>query len=502
MRQARSLPDRERHAPLVATMITMHLSQPGARFTPDSSGSPPRANTAARSSLPHGPRLPKPIHTVMMWKSPLTFLARCRQRYDNPFTVPITSHPPLVFISDPGAVREVLTTPCDQLYPGEGASIIEPLVGSESFMLLDEAAHLHGRRLVLPPLRADAVARKAEIVQDVAERHVASWPQGVPFALHPRLRALALEAALRTVLGVSGGGRDSYRLELHDKLLRMLSVTASAVFPEPLMRHGHGRRIWQRFLDHREEVDELLYALIGDADSSAGSCDSVFDALLHAHNADGSALTATQVRDNFMSIVLAGHETTAAQLAWAFQLLAHHPNVLDKLAEEIDAGDSDAYLTATINEVLRHRPAFLFTIPREVKRAIEIGGRLYEPPAHLLACTYLLHHDPKFYPDPDAFRPERFVEAQPPPGAWWPWGGGRRRCPGLHLATLEMKIVLRTVLATMTVRPASSRIERARWRSVIVTPAHGSTVVLYLRRRSSARSRAATDDCEAVRHRV
>jgi cytochrome P450 len=369
-------------------------------------------------------------------------------------------------------------------------------------MLLDESAHLHGRRLILPPLRADAVARNAEIVQDVAEREVASWPQGVPFAMHPRLRALALEIALLTVLGVSGGSRDSYRLELHDKLLKMLTVTGSAVLPEPLLRHGHGRRIWERFLDDREEVDELLYSLIEDADRSASSCDSVLDSLLHARNDGGSGMTAAQVRDNFMSIVLAGHETTAAQLAWAFQLLAHHPNVLDRLTEEIDTGDSDAYLTATIHEVLRHRSAFMFAIPRDVKRPIEIGRHLYEPPARLLACTYLLHHDPGLYPNPDAFRPERFLEAQPPPGAWWPWGGGRRRCPGRHLATLEMKIVLRTVLATMTVRPASSRIEDARWRSVIVTPAHGSTVVLYPRRRSKARSRTAMDDRKAVGHRI
>jgi cytochrome P450 len=534
-RQARKLPDGERHALLVAAMVTMHLSRPGARtpdvrastrllaaaggplsrlllplaiawrgccLTPDSSGSLPRANRTARSSLPHGPRLPKPIQTVMFWKSPTTVLERYRQRYGNPFTLTTTSRPPLVFISDPAGVREVLTAPSDLLHPGEGASVVEPLVGSESFMLLDEAAHLHGRRFILPPLRADAVARKAEIVQDVAEREVASWPQGVPFALHPPLRALALETALRTVLGVSGGNRDSSRLELHDKLLRMLTVTGSTVFPEPLLRHGHGRRIWERFLSDREKVDELLYALIGDADSSAGGCDSVFDALLHARNADGSALTATQVRDNFMSIVLAGHETTSVQLAWAFQLLAHHPNVLDKLAEEIDTGDGDAYLTATIHEVLRHRPAFLFTIPRDVRRPIEIGGHPYEPPARLLACTYLLHHDPELYPNPDAFRPERFLEAQPPQGAWWPWGGGRRRCPGVHLATLEMKIILRTVLASMTVRPAASRIEDARWRSVIVTPAHGSTVVLYPRRRSSARLRAAIDNGEAVDHRI
>ena len=161
-----------------------------------------------------------------------------------------------------------------------------------------------------------------------------------------------------------------------------------------------------------------------------------------------------------MSLILAGHETTASQLAWAFQLLAHNPRVQRRLIEEIDQDTDDVYLTATIQEVLRHRPVFLFTIPRAVKQPIEIGGWTYRPPVHLLGCIYLLHHDPDVYPEPDEFRPERFLEGQPSPYTYLPWGGGRRRCPGSHLALLEMKTVLRAVLETMTVSPASRRMER------------------------------------------
>jgi len=182
-----------------------------------------------------------------------------------------------------------------------------------------------------------------------------------------------------------------------------------------------------------------------------------------------------------MSIVLAGHETTASQLAWAFQLLAHNPSVLARLTEEIDGGTGDEYLSATVQEVLRHRPVFLFAIPRAVNRPIKIGGFSYRPPVHLLACIYLVHHDPALYRQPEEFRPERFLEAPPPAHAFLPWGGGRKRCPGLHLATLEIKTVLRTVLASMTVRPAGKRIEHPRWRSVIVTPHAGCRVVLGTR---------------------
>ena len=178
---------------------------------------------------------------------------------------------------------------------------------------------------------------------------------------------------------------------------------------------------------------------------------NMLDMLLAARNADGSRMTPRQVRDNLMSIVLAGHETTASELAWAFQLLAHNPRVLNKLIEEIDADGGEEYLTATVQEVLRHRPVFLFAIPRAVKQPIEIGGWTYRPPTQLLGCIYLVHHDPELYPEPHEFRPERFLESSPSTYTWLPWGGGRKRCPGLHLAMLEMKTVLRTVLETMTV---------------------------------------------------
>jgi len=194
-------------------------------------------------------------------------------------------------------------------------------------------------------------------------------------------------------------------------------------------------------------------------------------------------MTHSQLRDNLMSLILAGHETTASQLAWAFQLLAHNPPAQTRLIEEIDENTGDEYLTATIQEVLRHRPVFLFAIPRAVKQPIEIGAWTYRPPAHLLACIYLLHHDPDIYPEPERFRPERFLEGQPSPYMWLPWGAGRKRCPGSHLAMLEMKTVLRTVLESTTVSPASRHMERPRWRSVIVTPHAGSRVVLRRRER-------------------
>ena len=514
-REARGLRDGDRHATLVACMVAMYLSRDGA-YAPDmragtlalagAGGSLTRlllplvrtwraaylqraataargqARPAARGELPPSLPLPAAAQTYVIWKSPFTCLERCRRRYGSRFTIKLTSHPPLVFLSDLDDIKTVLAAPADVLHPGEGANTIEPLVGEESFMLRDEEEHLNGRKVILPPFHAKVVQEHAELVADVAQREVASWPRDIPFALHPHLRALTLEVVLRTIFGASGHPTDSRLYVLRERLLAMLAVTASAVFPEPLLRHGPGRRIWARFLRARAEADELIYDIIEDRVRSGGGSSDLLSKLLQARNEDGSPRSPRQVRDNLMSVVLAGHETTAAELAWAFQLLAHNPTALDKLIEEIDGDTGEEYLTATVQEVLRHRPVFLFSIPRAVKQPIEVGGWVYRPPAQLLGCIYLVHHDPALYSEPHEFRPERFVGAPPAGAAWLPWGGGRKRCPGLHLAMLEMKTVLRTVLATMTVRPAARRIEHPRWRSVIVTPHAGSRVVLHRRK--------------------
>jgi cytochrome P450 len=202
--------------------------------------------------------------------------------------------------------------------------------------------------------------------------------------------------------------------------------------------------------------------------------------LLHAPKANGGLISDSELRDNLVSIIVAGHETTASTLAWAVQLIAHHPQVQDTLVRELDAGRDD-YLMATINEVIRHRPVFLFTPPRAVHRPIEIGGVTYYPPAHLLGCTYLMHHAPELFADPNAFRPERFIDA-PRPKAWLPWGGGKKICPGRHLAILELRVVLRAILSRCRLAPASASIERPRWRSALVTPHAGAAVILHPRR--------------------
>jgi cytochrome P450 len=372
----------------------------------------------------------------------------------------------------------VMTASEHVLRPGEGGGTVAPIVGAQSFMLTDGELHRSGRRAVVNALRSEEVERYAEMVRSVAERALASWPLDRSVALHRRLRALTLEVILRTVAGCFDGPLDHELRELHACLLDMLDVTANLAFVESRLRHGPGARAWRRFVHDRSRVDQLLHALIRARSRRYTAPDDLIGKLLAQPNPDGSAPSAFQVRDNLISVILAGHETTASQLAWTFQLLAHSPRVQYALIREIRSGTGDAYLSATIQESLRHRCVFVFAIPRSVAAPVEIGDWVYTPPAQLLPCVYLLHHDPHIYRDPDVFRPERFLEAPPDSRTWLPWGGGRKRCPGVHLAQLEMKLVLRTALERMTVEPASRRPERPRWRSVIVTPHAGSLVVL------------------------
>ena len=215
----------------------------------------------------------------------------------------------------------MLTAPADVLHPGEGAATVQPIVGHESFMLLDEDEHLAGRKAILAPFHAKSVQAHAELVADIAEREVASWPRRTPFALHPHLRKLTLELVLRTTLCSAEPVADGRLDALRDGLLAMLSVTGSAVFPEPLLRHGPGRAIWRRFVNELAEIDQLIYGIIDDRGRDGSDGDYLLDRLLVARNADGSSMSAQQIRDNLMSTILAGHETTAAELAWAFQLL-------------------------------------------------------------------------------------------------------------------------------------------------------------------------------------
>jgi cytochrome P450 len=325
--------------------------------------------------------------------------------------------------------------------------------------------------------------KQLAIITDVVARFTASWPLRTPIALDPHIRALTLAVILQVVFS----DQDTELASLHQRLLPMLAITDSLVLQGPALRYLVGwRSIWRRFVRQRAGVDEIIYRLVRERRASAAvdRPGDLLDMLLAAANSDGSPMSEHQVRDNLMSVILAGYETTTGQVGWAFQLLAHNSHVQSRLVEELESASSEDYLSATIYETMRHKPVFLFASPREVSEPVQIDELTYRPPVRLAACTYLMHHNPDLFPDPHIFRPERFLGTTAQARTWLPWGGGRKHCLGRHFAMLEVSTILRQVLSTTDVLPAGDQIERPRWRGAILVPSAGARVVLRERRTS------------------
>ena len=428
-------------------------------------------------ALPPGPRLPKTLQTMGWWTRSAPFFERCRARYGKRFTIRLLSSPPFVHLSDPDEVKEVFTAPPEVLHPGEGASVLEPFVGTYSLILLDEGAHLSQRKLMLPAFHGEKMQRLSGLMAEVAEREVASWPRGETVVLHPQLQALTLEIILRAVFGLDPGPRLD---ALRDRLTSILEVGESPASMLPFLQRGQR---WRAFERQRDEADALLFELIDERRRDDGERDDVLAMLLEARHEDGSPMAPQELRDELMTLLVAGHETTASELAWAFERLARTPRVLRRLTDELDCGDGDGYLTATVQETLRRRPVLQLAAPRLVKQPVTIGGFDYPPGVCLAANAYLIHHDPAIYPEPYAFRPERFLDKQPGTYTWIPFGGGRRRCLGASFAMLEMKIVIRAVLAQTEPTPDGERLERVRRRGITVSPRAGARTVLRERQR-------------------
>jgi cytochrome P450 len=403
-------------------------------------------------------------------------LERYRDRYGKRFTIRLLATPPFVMLSDPADVKVLFTAPPDVLHPGEGARILEPVVGRNSVILLDEQDHLEQRKLMLPAFHGEKMEQLSGLMAEVAERDVEQWPRDEPVALHPRLQGLTLEIILRAVFGLDLGPRLD---ALREKLTKILEFGAGPLSMLPFLQIDvAGRSPWAKFVRLREEADSLIFELIEERRREQVDRDDILSMLLAARREDGSPMSQQELRDELMTLLVAGHETTASELAWAFERLAREPRVLGRLTEEIDGDDGDAYLTATIQETLRRRPVLPNAAPRLVKQPIEIGGWTYPPGVCVVANAYLIHHDPDIYSDPYAFRPERFLEEQPGTYTWIPFGGGRRRCLGASFAQLEMKIVLRAVLSRSEVRGATDGVELSRRRAITISPRAGARTVL------------------------
>ena len=428
------------------------------------------------NDLPPGPALPRAAQTAIWFRNAQRVLATCRARYGHTFTLRIAYEGTWVFVTRPEDIKKVFTADPAHLHAGEANRILLPVVGPQSLLLLDEDDHLEHRRLLLPPFHGKRMKAYGESMAEIAAAEIETWPLGEPYRLRPRMQAVTLEIILRTVFGVREGERlDALRTELR-RLLDVVTDPRQALFLIALGPERIGSfRPFQRIV---ERVDRLIAAEIAehrDADDLAERED-ILSLMLQARHEDGSPMSDAELRDELVTLLVAGHETTANALAWAVERLVRHPAKLARLTEEVAAGE-DAYLKAVVQETLRLRPV-ISLVNRTLKAPFEVAG--YELPTgvKVAPCIYLVHRDPEIYPEPDRFLPERFLADPPGTYTWIPFGGGLRRCIGGAFAQFEMEVVLRELVARRTLSPTRRRDERVYRRAITETPRHDAEVLV------------------------
>jgi cytochrome P450 len=403
-------------------------------------------------------------------------LFACQDRYGDIFRLKIAYEGTWVMLADPDAVKQVFTGDPRVFHAGEGNQILAPVLGRNSILVLDEKPHMSQRRLLLPPFHGERMQAYGEAMAEIAAAEIESWPSGTPYELRPRMQAITLDIILRTVFGVGEGERMA---ELRAALRDFLDLTTNPRLLLPLVLVGPERvRGFGPFRRRVDRVDRLIHREIAER-RRAGDLeqrDDVLSLLAGARHEDGSPMRDEEMRDELLTLLVAGHETTATSLAWAVERLTRHPEKLERLRAEVEAGSED-YLTATIQETLRLRPVISIVI-RRLTEPVEIGG--YELPAgvSVTPSVYLIHRNPEIYPEPYAFRPERFLDNPPGTYTWIPFGGGVRRCLGATFAQFEMAVVLKELVKRRQIRPSDPKPERIFRRAITETPRHNARVVL------------------------
>jgi cytochrome P450 len=418
----------------------------------------------------------RPLQTLIWSRRAQWMLEQCRARLGPMFTLNIAYEGTWVIVTDPEDVKQIFTGDPKVFHAGEGNQVLRPVLGENSVLVLDEKPHISQRKLLLPPFHGARMQGYEEKMTEIAAREIESWPLGAPHKLRPRMQAITLEIIIETVFGVHGGRRME---ELRDALREFLDLTTNPMLIAPLLLLGPDRaRSFGPFGRRIDRVDALLHEEIAErrAAEDVGERDDVLSMLVAARHEEGSPMSEAEMRDELLTLLVAGHETTATSLSWAMERLVRHPEKLERLRAEVEAGE-DAYLTATIQETLRLRPVIVL-VARRLTEPVEIGG--YELPAGVTVtpCIHLIHRDPVTYPEPERFLPERFLETPPGTYTWIPFGGGVRRCLGASFAQFEMSVVLRELVKRHEIRPARQRSERPFRRAITETPRHDAEVVL------------------------
>ena len=402
-----------------------------------------------------------------------------RWRYGDAFGVHFLGFErPMVMLSDPEAIRALYTAHEHGLPPGRSVALL-PVMGPGSVLLLEGQEHLARRKLMLPPFHGERMRSYEATVREVTERELDGWSDRDTFAIHPRMQAITLDVILKAVFGVTDPARDA---RLHERLPLLLGDTASPALQFRVLlsrRLGRGDPL-AGMRELLVEIDELLLAEIAERRSDRSAAterEDILSLLVAARFEDGTEMSDREVRDQLVTLLLAGHETTATALAWTFDLLLRNPAALARLTAEVDAGEEDTYLRAVISESLRLRPVVPLA-GRRLASELAVDGLRLPAGTDVTPAIWLTHTRADLYPEPYAFKPERFLEDSPTTYGWVPFGGGIRRCLGAAFAEMEMRVVLETILRRRVLSPASGRAEaeRVTRRNVTFSPRHGTRV--------------------------
>jgi cytochrome P450 len=422
-----------------------------------------------------------PLALTLVWAlAPTWVLDRCARRYGDAFTLTFgPSGRKLVMLSDPAAIKAVFTAPPELAPSAAGASPIAPVMGPSSVITLTGPEHMRQRKLLLPPFHGERMREYEDVIVQATRRSMAEWPLGEPMRLSERTRAITLEVILRAVFGVEaermGALRDAIGGLLTPGQTPALLLAAMRRPVEACPSGAIGRA-----LDH---LDEVIYAEIAGrrAQEDLAERTDILSLLMLARDENGLEMTDGELRDELVTLLLAGHETTATSVAWAVERLVRHPGKLARLVAEIDANDGDEYMQAVISETLRVRPVVPMVV-RVLQAPLTVGGRELPAGTRVVPSIYLTNRNPKVYEAPSEFMPERFLERPPETFSWIPFGGGIRRCIGASFATLEMKLILQTVLGELapSVPARGGRLwRRGEWnrrRAITLVPAAGARV--------------------------
>jgi cytochrome P450 family 135 len=437
-------------------------------------------------NLPPGPRMPSLLQAAFVTASPYGWMLKRWRRYGDVFSSRFPIFGRVVYVADPALVKEVFTGDSKTFHAGEANTLaLGDALGEHSLLTVDEDRHMSQRKLLLPPFHGKSVRRYVEVMAEATEREVARWPVGKEIELRPRMQAITLDVILRAVFGV----RDDRRMDLFRERIPPLGETTSVLNWLPFMdRDLGGITPAARFRRALAAVDELIYAEIAERRATSDDDqDDVLSLLLRARHEDGSPMTDTELRDELMTLLTAGHETTATGLAWAFERLLRTPRVLERLTGSLD---DDDYLDAVVKETLRVRPVIV-DVARQLTRDTEVAGWRLPAGTLVLPAIAVLHARPDLYESPREFRPERFLKGErglagtahsqvrgAESYAWIPFGGGVRRCIGASFAQVEMRTVLREVLRRVRLRAPTQRPERGVIRHVTVVPGRGARAIV------------------------